>query len=170
MPHASEIECRNRALIAFTLLTGARDGAIASLKLRHVDLQEGKVLQDAREVRTKFSKSFTTWFFPVGDEPLAIVRDWVRFLTEDKHFGPADPLFPKTRSGLGHDLRFEAVGLSREHWATAAPIRQIFKDAFAAAGLPYVNPHKLPEHARAACRTALLDARAIQGVEPEPWP
>jgi site-specific recombinase XerD len=33
MPAATEIECRNRALIAFTILTGARDGAIASLKL-----------------------------------------------------------------------------------------------------------------------------------------
>jgi len=32
MPAATEIERRNRALIAFTLLTGARDSAIASMK------------------------------------------------------------------------------------------------------------------------------------------
>ncbi len=32
-------------------------------------------------------------------------------------------------------------GLSREPWRTAEPIRQIFRKAFAAAGLPYVNPH-----------------------------
>ena len=38
MPTSTEIERRNRALIAFTLLTGARDGAIASMKLKHVDL------------------------------------------------------------------------------------------------------------------------------------
>ena len=38
MPKGSEIERRNRAIVAFTLLTGARDGAIASMKLRHVDL------------------------------------------------------------------------------------------------------------------------------------
>lgn len=31
------IELRDRALIAFTLLTGARDRAIASMKLKHVD-------------------------------------------------------------------------------------------------------------------------------------
>ena len=37
MPCESDIELRNRALVAFTLLTGARDGAIASLKLKHVD-------------------------------------------------------------------------------------------------------------------------------------
>ncbi len=38
MPASTEIERRNRALIAFTLLTGARDSAIASMKLKHVDL------------------------------------------------------------------------------------------------------------------------------------
>jgi hypothetical protein len=32
LPATTEIERRDRALIAFTILTGARDGAIASLK------------------------------------------------------------------------------------------------------------------------------------------
>ncbi|MBL0038982.1 MAG: hypothetical protein IPP36_10880 [Nitrosomonadales bacterium] len=35
MPNYSDIERRNRALVAFTLLTGARDSAIASMKLKH---------------------------------------------------------------------------------------------------------------------------------------
>jgi integrase/recombinase XerD len=64
MPANSDIERRNRALIAFALVTGARDSAIASFKLKHIDIAAGKVIQDAREVRTKFSKSFTTVFFP----------------------------------------------------------------------------------------------------------
>ena len=34
-----DIELRNRALIAFT--TGARDGTIASLKLKHADVEQG---------------------------------------------------------------------------------------------------------------------------------
>ncbi len=38
MPHGNEIELRNRAMVAFTLLTGARVSAIASMKLKHVDL------------------------------------------------------------------------------------------------------------------------------------
>ena len=38
MPEDTEIERRNRTLIAFTLLTGARDSAIPSMKLKHVDL------------------------------------------------------------------------------------------------------------------------------------
>jgi site-specific recombinase XerD len=47
MPANTEIERRDRALIAFTLLTGARDSAIASMKLKHVDLIAGCVHQDA---------------------------------------------------------------------------------------------------------------------------
>jgi len=58
MPDRTDIEKRNRALIAFTLLTGARDSAIASLKIKHVNLIEESVFQDAREVNTKFSKTY----------------------------------------------------------------------------------------------------------------
>ena len=61
MPDHTEIERRDRALVAFTLLTGTRDSALASMKLKHVDLTAGSVFQDAREVQTKFSKSFTTY-------------------------------------------------------------------------------------------------------------
>ena len=62
MPAETMIEKRNRALLAFTLLSGARDRAIVSMKLRHVDLIEGRVYQDARQVRTKFAKTFWTPF------------------------------------------------------------------------------------------------------------
>src|SRR5208337_4427513 len=64
MPTNTELDRRNRALVAFTLLTGARDSAIASMKLKHVDLTANSVNQDAREVKTKFCKTFTTFFFP----------------------------------------------------------------------------------------------------------
>jgi integrase len=43
MQATTDIEQRNRALIAFAILTGARDGAIASFKLRHIDIAEGKI-------------------------------------------------------------------------------------------------------------------------------
>jgi integrase len=143
MPAGSEIESRNRALMAFTLLTGARDSAIASMKLKHVDLKEECVYQDAREVRTKSSKTFTTYFFPVGEEVKQIVVEWVRFLREEKLWGNDDPLFPATRIALGPSRQFEAAGLERGHWRTATPIRAIFHGAFEQAGLAYFHPHSL---------------------------
>jgi integrase len=141
MPATTEIERRDRALVAFTILTGARDGAIASLKLKHVDIDQGRVDQDARQVKTKFSKSFTTWFFPVGDDIRQIVVDWVNYLRREKLWGLDDPLFPATKIVVGTSRHFEASGLDRKHWSGAGPIRDIFKRAFAAAGLPYFNPH-----------------------------
>jgi integrase/recombinase XerD len=83
MPTDTEIALRNKAVVAFTLLTGARDSAIASMKLKHIDLVMGSVYQDARDVRTKFSKTFTTYFSPVGDDIKVIVEDWVNYLRAD---------------------------------------------------------------------------------------
>jgi integrase len=158
MPADTVLEKRNRALIAFTLLTGARDSAIAYFKLKHVDLGANSVFQDAREVRTKFSKTFTTYFFPVGDEIFAIVNDWVLYLRNELHWGNDDPLFPKTEVKQGKNRTFEPVGIKQEHWKTTSPIRKIFKDAFEAVDLPNFNPHSfrktLVELGENVCRTA----------------
>jgi integrase len=143
MPDGTDIERRNRALVAFTILTGARDSALASFKLKHVDLAAGSVYQDARDVRTKYSKSFTTHFFPVGDDLCEIIRAWVLHLRQDLLWGNDDPLFPATAVTVDADRRFCASGLSREHWRNAGPIRRVFREAFARAGLPYFNPHSL---------------------------
>jgi len=143
IPAMTAIERRNQAVIAFALLTGARDSAIASAKLKHVDLNTNSFNQDAREVRTKFRKSFTTFFFPVGDEVRQIVAEWVSSLREIELWGNDDPLFPATRVLVGASRQFEASGLQRSHWSNASPIRLIFREAFANAGLPYFNPHSL---------------------------
>ena len=135
------MERRDRALIAFTALTGARDSAIASMKLKHVDLIEDCVRQDAREVKTKFSKTFDTYFFPVGDEIEGILREWISWLKSEEVWGNDDPLFPSTRISLSSSQEFQASGLSREHWKTASPIRRIFRESFGRAGLPNFNPH-----------------------------
>ncbi len=141
MPCNTEIERRNRALVAFTLLTGGRDSAIASMKLKHVDFAAGGVFQDAREVNTKNSKTFTTYFFPVGEDIRQIVADWVKFLRQVKLWGNDDALFPATQVAVGEECRFRVVGLNRKHWSNATAIRKIFREAFEAAGLPYFNPH-----------------------------
>lgn len=143
MPGNTDIERRDRALMAFTLIKGARDSALASMKLKHVDLAAGSVFQDAREVQTKFSKSFTTYLFNVGSDVRRIFDDWVTYLRQDKLWGSEDPLFPSTLVELGETQQFEALGLARRHWSSASRIRAIFRRAFEAAGLPYFNPHSL---------------------------
>ncbi len=141
MPTATEIERRDRALIAFTILTGARDRAIVSFRLKDIDLEHELLEQDARHARTKGAKTFTTWFFPVGADIQKIVAEWVTLLRTEKGFGPEDPIFPKTRVDNGPDMQFHPDGLERAPWANANPVRAIFREAFAKAGLPYFNPH-----------------------------
>ena len=158
MPSGSDLEKRNRALIAFTLVTGGRDGAVASLKMKHVDLTELSVFWDPREVKTKFSKSFTTTFFPISPLATAIAIEWVKFLREKRHWGGDDPLFPATLVGLGATRQFQALGLERVNWSDSSPIRKVFKDACAAVGLRYFNPHSLrktiAQCGERMCRTA----------------
>lgn len=75
MPHSSGIERRNRAVIAFLALTGIRVGAAISLKMKHVNFPDECIVQDAREVNTKFRKTSVVTFFPVGDDIKKIFID-----------------------------------------------------------------------------------------------
>lgn len=94
-----------------------------------------------REIKTKFSKTFTTYFFPVGEPFAEIVTEWVKHLQSKHAWGPDDPLFPATRISQNELLQFSPEGLDRRHWRTTSPIRQIFSEPFCAAGLPSFNPH-----------------------------
>lgn len=141
MTTATPMERRNRALIAFTVVTTARVGALASFRLGHVDLDGGYVEQDARTVRTKAAKSFRTIFMPFDATAMTIVDEWVTELRREHLFGPDDPLFPATAMGLDANGAFVPTGLLRQNWTTTGPVRAIFRDAFALAGLPYYNPH-----------------------------
>ena len=141
MPANTVLDRRNRALIAFTAITVARVGALATFRLGHVNLAEGFVYQDARDVHTKLAKSFPTYFMDIGGTALGIVIAWIEELQRDHLWGQDDPLFPKTAMGLGPNGGFIPTGILRECWSTTQPINRIFRDAFASANLPYYNPH-----------------------------
>ena len=98
MPNGTEVERRDQALMALVLLTGMRDTAVVSLKLKHISAERGYVFQDPREVKTKFSKPIETFFFQVGDDAAQIIKDWTLYLTKEKYFGPSDPPIPEDTS------------------------------------------------------------------------
>jgi integrase len=140
MPNGTPVELRDRAIVAFIILTGARDDAAASFRMKHLDIEQRVLSQRASEARTKFAKTFDSWFFPVGLEFEAIVIEWKKYLLASG-FGPEDPLFPATRVGPGPDGSFAVLGLARAAWSNADRIRDIFRAAFQSVGLPYANPH-----------------------------
>jgi integrase/recombinase XerD len=142
MPSETAIEKRDRALIAFTAITGIRDGALVSLKLKHFDANRCLVLQNPAKVSPKFGKRIDTFLFPLGETFEAIFHDWLHTLRVELLFGDGNPMFPKTDIGQDENNCFTASGLSRDHWAAASPVRAIFKEAFRRADLPEFTPHR----------------------------
>ena len=80
MPTRSDIERRNQAVIAFTLLSGARDNAIASNALKHVDLENRRIYREAGEVQECKGDHFGV--FPCRRRHRAVVANWVQPLGE----------------------------------------------------------------------------------------
>lgn len=157
MPTETVLQRRDRALIAFLFLTASRVGAAITLRIGHVDLLNACVQFDGRTVNTKFGKTFITGFFPVGEPAEQIVRDWIDELKSVHLFSTSDPLFPKTKVGIGVARRFQALGIACEPWSNPSSAAKIFKQAFTDAGLPPFSPHRIrntiAELARDYCRT-----------------
>ncbi|MEM1381753.1 MAG: site-specific integrase [Pseudomonadota bacterium] len=157
MPKATLIDRRNRAIFALLLMTGIRDTALTSLSLKHLDLTARAIYQNGREVKTKASKTIVAYLLPIDGEAETTIKEWADQLMSSHLFGPADPLFPKSLVGLGVGGGFEVLGLAREHWATASPVRTIVREAFAGAGLPHLTPHAfrrtLQDWAAKRCKT-----------------
>jgi integrase len=74
-PVATVLERSNRAIITFVWLTGVRDGALLSLKLRHVDLEEQLLDQDPREAEPKTASSCERPFSASVGRPCGSLRN-----------------------------------------------------------------------------------------------
>jgi integrase len=143
MPSITAIQHRDRALFALAILTGMRDGALISLRLKHIDADNEFVNQDPNEVKTKASKQIYTYFTPIGDDLKTIVKDWVKYLRTELLYGNDDPAFPRSKIGLNEKSGFVPVGIEPVCWATAASVRKMMREAYARVGLPYFHPHLL---------------------------
>lgn len=138
MPHENFIQRRDRALLAFLLLSGARISAALSLQLRHIDLENRTVFQDARIVKTKNAKTMHTAWFPVGVEIEGIFTSWVKELHDSASTNSA-PLFPRAIDPIRHKARPDEVLPLMDQ----GTVRKIIKRACTAVELPYFNPHAL---------------------------
>ena len=80
-------------------------------------------------------------FFPVGEFFIQEVEDYVGYLRTEEGFTANDYLFPSTKRGHDENDQFCKDGLTKERWANAQPMRDIFRAAFTAVDMPYFNPH-----------------------------
>lgn len=139
----SEVDLRDRAIIAFTLLSGMRDKAIATLPLGCFDEALLGINQDPKQgVQTKFSKHIPTTLLSFNENLLGYFLEWVKHL-KGKGFGSGDPLFPHSKLQQVKDgLAFEAASTVEPiYWQSAGRIREIFKQRSQEAGVLYYPPH-----------------------------
>ena len=139
----NEIDLRDRAMISFTLLTGMRDKAIASLPLGCFDDETLVINQNPRQgVETKFAKLITTMLFRFDEKMFGFIIEWSQHL-KAKGFGSQDPLFPRAKLDQGNgNLSFQsATEVEANFWHGTGRIREIFKQRSQQAGLPYYPPH-----------------------------
>jgi len=142
MPEERAIDRRDKAIFALLMLTSARVSAVASLRLGHIDIVEGTLYQDGREVNTKNGKTIESWFLPIDPMYRALLENWVTYLQEELKFGPSDALFPKIEMGIEAG-KFAATGLSREPYSNGQKINEIFKSAFQRVGMRSFSAHTL---------------------------
>jgi len=141
MPAETEVQKRNRALVAFLALTGARVSAVTTLRLKHVFLKEGRIEQCPDEVKTKNSKKIVSFLLPSGDLFKIVFTEWVNFLKNEKFFGYDAPLFPCTEVSFDENGKFVREKLIPVLWESTSSVREIVRNAFRGAGLEYYNPH-----------------------------
>ena len=155
MPATTPREIRDKAVFGMLCLTGIRVGALISLRLKHLDLEEKSVTQNPREVATKFGKRIDTFFARGFPEAEAALRAWITYLDEEALYGPDDPIFPATAIAPISNTGFTAEGFQRRPWKSTEPVRKIVNAAFNAANLdsfgPHAFRHMLARHAAKTC-------------------
>ncbi len=139
----NEIDRRDRALIAFLLLSCMRDKAITTLPIGCFNRAKLQIRQFARDgVETKFGKSYISCLIPFDSELVAYVIDWVEYLEKVKLFGSKSPLFPRSkREQIEGGLTFICREVEPIFWKGTGSVRQILRDRAEAAGLKYYHPH-----------------------------
>lgn len=138
----SDVEMRDRAIIATLACTAMRHESIITVKVGHLDIKREAIIQNPQTMRTKNSKWINAKLIGFDEGIKQIVLDWGRYLKEELHFTDNDPLFPKEQ--IQHDEYQQFIGgvaLSRNHIKSHEPIARIIKRVFENAGLKYNNPH-----------------------------
>jgi integrase/recombinase XerD len=141
MPSKTPHELRDKAVFALLCLTGIRVAALASLRIKHVNMAEKSVTQNPREVATKFGKHIDTFFAKGFEDGETVLADWMTHLDEVALYGPDDPLFPATSVKARSNSGFTVEGFTRHPWKTTEPVRKIVRIAFERAGQPNYGPH-----------------------------
>lgn len=160
LPGDDLLERRDRAIFCLAYVGALREGALITLRLRHVNINAREIEHDGRDLRAKNGKDYTISWFP-GTEPMAVfVKAWVEELAV-LGARPEDALFPDVQT-----LRAFSTNSSqkdkrdRAPWppmASAHAVDAVFQRAGKLIGrkiTPHSARHTIARHGEQMVRTA----------------
>lgn len=141
MPHQTDRQIRDKALISLQALCTLRISELRTVKLSSIIYEDGTYFIDVcpRVMKVKFAKSRQVFFLALPEDIQENVIRWKERLTS-LGFKDDDPFFPAI------DNRFNAENLLEDQIRpngikSNTTIRNIFKQAFENAGFEYIKPH-----------------------------
>ena len=142
MPSRTDIQQRNRALVALQTLCGMRIEELATVLLGNLKFDKLAnnwfIYITPRNMKVKFAKTRHAYFMPWGDDIKNIVVDWATKLRA-LGFDDKSPLFPVTSTSFGKQAKLDPT--NSQNCIKSQTIRDIFKTAFLSAGLPVYRVH-----------------------------
>ncbi len=139
----TEIDQRDRALIAFLLLSGMRVKAICTLPMSCFNRKTLEIDQDPKlGVKTKFGKHIHSKLLKIDEILLEYIINWSIYLEKEKLFSSIDPLFPRSKSQMSENSYcFESSEVEPCFWKSTNSISKMLKNRSEKSGLEYYNPH-----------------------------
>lgn len=156
MPRATQIDKRQRAIVAMSYLTAFRADTTISLRIEHVDVKKRVVKQDGKVSRAKAGKSLLVKWFPLPEIFVETIADWLHWLSQ-RGFEGSDALFPSA-SHLHNECK-----LNRPEHASVPVMTttHAVTDAFAKASLhgrSKFTPHSVKDTLTDECDRRFLTA------------
>lgn len=143
MPCATDIDLRNRALLALLSCTGLRIEAATTLSTRNFVEHLNLIDQTPRNVKTKHRKHIRTILVPLSPYLIQIFKDWIHHLTNVLLFSEDDPIFPSAKNRIDNETGSTIADLTRENWKQTGAARKILKAALEVVGSPGYSPHRM---------------------------
>jgi integrase len=162
MPSRSLIDQRARAMFALAFLGALRADTLTALKIKHIDTDRRRIMQDGGRVRAKAGKSMYILWFPIPKLFEVAVAEWLQTLI-GLGFTGEDALFPASGWLKHRPVRMGTILKPVPVMTTLHAVA----DAFAIACRDQAV--KFTPHSAKDCIAAERDIRPLTHLERKAW-
>lgn len=141
MPERTLIERRNKAILSLQALCCMRVSELRTIKIKNIIEEDGCyfVYANPKDMQIKYAKLRQANFLPLPDDIKQNIISWRDYLI-GQGFKENAPLFPQIPATFNQHNLLE-THLTMNEIKSDTTFRDIFRRAFEAAGIAYINPH-----------------------------